>query len=355
MKNIIRKAKKIIRLASWYSYYWFDRICCYPKQHEVLKTDLDIENNLREQLAGAETNIPIILYACFEKEYDDPYLIHFAQNNSKNIIIFINNTNKKKLGVSRISSNHIWVNRQNYMRDIGAYRLGINALYNLAIAKANEVILINDSIYILRKDMYEFFRAMDNSEVLCHSFSTNPHRHVRSYLFRINSNLIEQINIYLDSLPITRSRFAAVIHGEIGMSKHVLLRQEINLWKYRKINDLSKYIPEPDITEILQEEKLQNQISGILTKMLAENTNIKRTNNTLFDPYEISSTSSGFTPDIIKKEVFDKNLATEDKIIRVIQSSDIPIHIKPNIIRDILILKKHRGIKYRIKKAIGEI
>jgi hypothetical protein len=58
---------------------------------------------------------------------------------------------------------------------------------------------------------------------------------------------------------------------------------------------------------------------------------------------------------VIKREVYEKGLASKEKVFSVIENSELPDSAKTELLKQILISKRHFGIANRFKLAIGEI
>ena len=112
------------------------------------------------------------------------------------------------------------------------------------------------------------------------------------------------------------------------MSKNVLLQYKIVLWVY---------------SGVFKSRKFPNKNEEIYIK------------NFLKDPYELSSSSYTYQPDVIKREVFEKGLAAKEQVFFLVENSDLPQGAKREILKTILISKRYFGIKNRLKLAIGEI
>jgi hypothetical protein len=302
---------------------------CLPSENSVK----EIDNKLSTLLANAideKKFEKVIIFATYEKELSDEYIKYFLSMVNHSLTVIINNTIKHEFGVERKDESVIWVNRPNFGRDIASYKLGVRSVLRSNCNHIKDLSLINDSLYILKSKFFDFFTIEFSDDVLAHSYSTLPRPHARSYLMRVKPKLLDRIDAYLETIPFSKSRYNAVINGEVGISKNVLLQYKIVLWAY----------------------------SGVFKKMFSEVKDIEEKvfiENFLKDPYELSSTSSLFQPNVIKREVYEKGLASKEKVFSVIENSELPDSAKTELLKQILISKRHFGIANRFKLAIGEI
>lgn len=347
--------KNTIKNILWYIYYLWDMVKCLRKRNTTRTIDAQLASEIVEHLKKIGACDTIIIFACYEKQRNDIYFKHFVEKNTGKVIIFINNTNIERYAVEAIGDGNVWVNRPNFMRDIGAYKVGVTAIHMLQSKALQQVVLINDSVYILRDELYNFLNYNGGTDVLGHSYSTTPYPHVRSYFLVIKSSIVSDLYHYLNRLPVTRSRYAAVIHGEVGMSKWVFLKSSISLLKHYHNYRVEKDRSDLKIIDIVDVFKNTFLTDKLLFELYENLKPITRLNNALSDPYRIESTSSSYCPDLIKREVFEKSLATEAKIMNIIQAADLPVDLKNLILRNILIVKKPKNMVTKIKMMIGEI
>lgn len=347
--------KKIIRNIAWYSYYLYDRMKCLPSENSVK----EIDNKLSTLLANAideKKFEKVIIFATYEKEPSDEYIKYFLSKVDHSLTVIINNTIKHEFGVERKDESVIWVNRPNFGRDIASYKLGIRSVLRSKCHPIKDLSLINDSLYILKSKFFDFFTIEFSDDVLAHSYSTLPRPHARSYLMRVKPKLLDRLDAYLETIPFSKSRYNAVINGEIGMSKNVLLKYKIGLWAYSGIfKDVYSGTEIRDL-DVYSSDYISNKYMPKVTKTLENDIKEKIfIGNFLKDPYELSSTSSMFQPNVIKREVYEKGLASKEKVFSAIENSELPDSAKTELLKKILISKRHFGIKNQLKLAIGEI
>jgi hypothetical protein len=319
--------KIIIRNVVWYFYYLYDRIKCQPSKNSARAIDDRLSNQIEIEIAQARPQ-KVIIFAAYEKERDDDYIEYFISMVEHSLVIIINNTSNHEYGVEKKNRSVIWVNRPNFGRDIAAYKLGIRSVVSAKCKHIKDLSLINDSLYILKSSFFDFFTIEFSEDVLVHSYSSVPRPHARSYLIRLKPKVLDSLGTYLETIPFAKSRYNAIINGEIGMSKNVLLQYKIVLWVY---------------SGVFKSKKFPNKNEEIYIK------------NFLKDPYELSSSSYTYQPDIIKREVFEKGLAAKEQVFFSVENSDLPQGAKREILKTILTSKRYFGIKNRLKLAIGEI
>lgn len=347
--------KKIIRNIVWHFYYLYDRIKCWPNKNSVEAIDNRLSKQITFEIAQAAPE-KIIIFATYEKARTDDYIEYFLSMIESSLVIIINNTSSKAYEVEKQNKSVIWVNRPNFGRDISSYKLGIRSAVRVKNKQIKDLALINDSLYILKSKFFEFFNIEFSEDILAHSYSTVPRPHARSYLIRLKPKVLESLDAYLDSIPFAKSRYNAVINGELGMSKNVLLKYKLGLWAYSGIFKRMYSGTEVRDLDIYGSIHLSNKFISNLNESLASD--IKEEimlENFLKDPYEISSASSMYQPDVIKREVFEKKLASKEQVFFSIENSDLPSGAKTELLKQILITKRHLSIKNRLKLAIGEI
>lgn len=347
--------KKIIRNVLWYFYYIYDRIKCMPIKNSVI----EIDNRLSIQLAdkiNQQKCEKVIVFATYEKEPDDEYLKYFISMVDQSLVIIINNTNKHEYGVKKKNGFVLWVDRPNFGRDISSYKLGIRSVLRAKCNQIKDISLLNDSLYILKSKFFNFFEIEFSEDVLAHSYSTVPRPHARSYLMRLKPKVLESLETYLETIPFGKSRYNAVINGEVGMSKNTLLNYKIGLWAYTAVFKGMYSETEVQDLDVYGSNYISNTFILHPKETLVRDIREKiRIENILKDPYEISSSSLMHHPDVIKREVFEKGLASKERVFFSIENSDLPDGAKIELLKQILISKRHLGIKNRFKLAIGEI
>jgi len=342
--------KKLIRNIIWYCYYVYDSFKCTPHKGKVKRIDNEIAENVSKCIARRKPK-KIIIFAAYGKKPDDEYISFFLQGVGHALTIVINNTEENKCGVEYFGESLIWVNRPNFGRDIAAYKLGIHSVVKSELKSIEDLALVNDSSFILKESFFNFFKDNFPEDVLAHSYSQTPFPHVRSYLLRIKQPLLDELNSYLMNFPMTKSRYNAVINGEIGISKAVFMKYKIGLWAYsgifngelknNKINSLDLFT--------------SNDFSIIVNFKNDQSISRASIRNFLNDPYQLSRNSFPYIPDVIKREVFEKRLATKEMVYFVIENSELTMSLKRKALTDILISKRHLGIKNILKMRIGEI
>lgn len=347
--------KKLIRNVAWYFYYLYDRTRCLPKKNSVEAIDNRLSRQITLEIEQAAPE-KVIIFATYEKARDDRYIDYFLSMVENSLVIIINNTSNNEYDVEKQNRSVIWVNRPNFGRDISSYKLGIRSVVSSKCKTIKDVSLINDSLYILKSRFFGFFTIDFPEDVFAHSFSTAPRPHARSYIMRLKPKVLKRLDTYLGSIPFAKSRYNAVTNGEIGMSKNVLLKYKIGLWAYSGI--FKRLFSPNEVREI--DVYGSNYISNayisepneLLVSDIKERLNIE---NFLTDPYELSSGSIMYSPDVIKREIFEKGLATKAQVFFSVENSDLPEDAQNHILKQILITKRHFGIKNRLKLAIGEI
>ena len=347
--------KKIIRNIAWYSYYLYDRVKCLPSKNSVKEIDNKLATLLANEIDEKKFE-KVIIFATYEKELSDEYIKYFLPMVDHSLTVIINNTIKHEFGVESKDGSVIWVNRPNFGRDIASYKLGVRSVLRSQRNHIKDLTLINDSLYILKSKFFDFFTIEFSDDVLAHSYSTLPRPHARSYLIRLKPKVLDSLDAYLETIPFAKSRYNAVINGEIGMNKNVLLQYKIGLWAYSGIfKEISSREESRDL-DVYSSAYISNKYMPKATKTLEKDIKEKVfIDNFLRDPYELSSTSSMFQPNVIKREVYEKGLASKEKVFSAIENSELPDSAKKELLKQILISKRHFGIKNRLKLAIGEI
>jgi hypothetical protein len=151
----------------------------------------------------------------------------------------------------------------------------------------------------------------------------------------------------LQKIPPTKSRYAAIKMGELGMSKYVFL------------NHICGVLPIPD--GVCEHNSLAYRAEAIKEKIGSieniKNIAIKKLHfhNESLDPYEMKNASTYFIPAIIKREVYEKRLAAREQCLFWIKSSEIPEHMQDEITREILLNTRPRSFLNLLKRKIGEI
>jgi hypothetical protein len=300
-----------------------------------------------EKLQDIDLSESVVILATYNKSPESPYINYLLSKLGGQSIIAINNTNDEHFNTKIIKDNIIWVDRPNYLRDIGAYRLGLKAICLNQKIKPNKIILMNDSYYILREEFFDQIAQAFDGDVVAHSFSTKPMPHFRSYFLSIKPVIFAALNEYLNKIPPTKSRYCAIKFGELGMSQNIFL------------NHVSRILPIGDhfneknkLAYVYHLSKLQIALSEVPNKIALKRLHY---DNESLDPYNLKEASDCFIPAIIKREVYEKGLASMGQCLFWIKLSDIPEHIHQDIIKDILINTRIPSIANRFKRMIGEI
>lgn len=348
--------KKIIRNILWRLYYYYDRLKFKKHQAHISNIDSEISLDVSRRISNLGVK-RIVLFATYKKNINHDYLKYFFDKIKSAHIIVLNNCERNEYGVEFSNEKLTWVNRPNFGRDIGAYKVGLSCILNARNLKLEDITFLNDSIFLLNDEIFQFFDAEFDADILGHSFSNSPTPHLRSYLFRVKLPLIQPIWDYLNKLPLTRSRYAAVIHGELGLSQNVFLKYDIQLWKLiasNKNENFDELIYAKDV--LLENPMLIGHLNEkTLRDIFNQMARYIRMNDLLLDPYQLELSSSNFVPDVLKREVFDKNLASATKIKSVVLLSQLPVEVQPKVLEEILLSKFNRTFIYKVKAKIGEI
>lgn len=339
--------KSIIKALLWKLYYYIDYVKCRPHFSKVIKADDALCSEMVEMLESINLSGSVVIIATYNKSSRSSYINYLISKLKYGVVVVVNNSDSQTYNSEIIEENVIWVDRPNYLRDIGAYRLAVKAISQLKNAKLNRIVLMNDSFYVLREDFFKHISQPFEEDVIAHSFSENPTPHFRSYWLSLKPNLISALNGYLQQIPPTTSRYAAIKMGELGMSRYVFLNYVCNV------------LP---IADSACDRNSVAYMADIIDKKYDSNQSVKtmaikklRYHNESLDPYETAKASDYFIPAIIKREIYEKGLANKVQCLFWINSSDIPDHIHNDIAREVLINKRPRNLANSFKIKIGEI
>lgn len=341
--------KRFIRGLLWKAYYYFDFVNCLPHFSKVRQVDNALSSEIIRKLQHLKFVGSVVVIATYNQSSQSRYINYLISKLNTQLVIVVNNTDSGYYKSEIVRENVIWVDRPNYLRDIGAYRLAVKAICQLQITGLERVILMNDSIYVLREDFFKHILQPFEEDVVSHSFSENPAPHLRSYLLSIRSTLLSSLDEYLQKIPPTKSRYAAINMGELGMSQHVFLN---HICRHLPLVD---NIPNHNLHAygFMVEANDQKIASNKFIRNIAIN-KLHYYNESL-DPYEMKKASNYFIPAIIKRELYEKGLATREQCLFWIKSSDIPEGMHNEIICNILLNKRQRSFVNLLKRKIGEI
>jgi len=318
--------KTLLLRLLWFSYFCYDYLSCIPSFKRIRDIDSKLSIKLSNYLRANKTKTNIVIFACYEKDLKDDYINYFISKLKDCQLIIINNSNENKPSISEVGKRVVWINRPNFSRDIGAYRLGISACKRSKLKPSDTITLTNDSFFVLKDSFFDFLVSPLQSEVIGHSFSSSPEPHIRSYCLRFNPKILDKLAIYLARIKPLRSRYSAIIQGEIGMSKNVLLKRDFRI----------RLLHSP--VESIKKQRINNTSGDFI-----------------LDPYEISQTTTTYMPEIIKREVVEKGLAKSKLVASMVSQSSLPNNVKNSILHRMLIDKTKKNLAYRFKRFIGEI
>lgn len=348
--------KKIIKHILWRLYYYYDLMKFQKHQAYINNIDSEISLDVSRRISKLDTK-RILLFATYKKNINHRYLKYIFDKIKLAHIIVLNNCETNEYGVEFSDEKLTWVNRPNFGRDIGAYKVGLSCILNAKNLKLEDVTFLNDSIFLMNDEIFQFFDTDFDADILGHSFSNSPTPHIRSYLFRVKLPLIQPIWDYLNKLPLTRSRYAAIMHGELGLSQNVLLKYDIKLWKLIPSSKKENFDELKYAIDVFKEypvllRSINEKTSRGVFNQIAQSI---KTRDSLLDPYQLELSSSKFVPDVLKREVLDKNLASEAKLNRVVLSSQLPIEVQAKVLAEIFLPKYNQTFIYKVKSKIGEI
>lgn len=339
--------KSIIRELLWKTYYYIDYLKCRPHFSEVMQVDDALCSEMVERLQHINFLGSAVIVATYNKSRWSKYINYLISKLNDRPVIVVNNSSAGCYKLEIIGDDVIWVDRPNYLRDIGAYRLAVKALCQLQNAGLNRIVLMNDSFYVLREDFFTHISQSFEEDVVSHSFSEIPTPHFRSYWLSLKPKLLPALNEYLQKIPLTRSRYAAIKMGELGMSRYVFLNYVCNVLPITDSTcDRNSIAYMADVSD---KEYVSNQpVKTMVIKKL-------HYHNESLDPYEMKKASNFFMPAIIKREVYEKGLASKVNCLFWIKSSDIPEYVHNEIAGEVLINRRPRTLANYIKTKIGEI
>ena len=340
--------KSIIRELVWKAYYYIDYLKCRPHFSEVMQVDDALCSEMVERLQNINCIGSALIIATHNKLRQSNYINYLISKLNDRPVIVVNNTSTGHYKSEMIGDNVVWVDRPNYLRDIGAYRLAVKAICQLQNEELNRVVLMNDSFYVLREDFFKHISHPFEEDVVSHSFSEYPTPHFRSYWLSLKPKLLPALNEYLQKIPLTRSRYAAIRMGELGMSRCVFLNYVCNVLPIADRVCEQNSVAYSNILR-LDEARVWSQpcFTTAINKLHYHNESL--------DPYEMSKASESFVPAIIKREVYEKGLANKVQCLFWIKSSDIPERMHNEIAKEVLINTRPRTFINLFKRNIGEI
>jgi len=339
--------KSLIIELLWKAYYYFDYLNCLPHFSEVRQVDDTLCTEIFNKLHSINFDRSIVILATFNKSNQSQYINYLLSKLKDQPVIVVNNNSFGIYKSEIINENVIWVDRPNYLRDIGAYRLAISAICRFQNTRLGRVILMNDSFYVLREDFFQHISKTFEEDVVSHSFSEKPVPHFRSYWLSLKPTLLPALDRYLQKIPPTKSRYAAIKLGELGMSQYIFSNYICNVFPV--IESVCEHNLFAYMAEIIKDNisSLENIKTIAINKLHYRNESL--------DPYEMKKASDYFIPSIIKREVYEKGLATREQCLFWIKSSEIPEHMRNEIAREVLINTRQQSLVNIFKRKIGEI
>lgn len=358
MRSTIKTITRLIRSTAWWFYYAYDYIRCAPSFKRTNENDQQVVNIINDELGELLTNTDkIIIYATYLKNFKDPYLTQALEKLPQDaIVIFINNGPIVSDKLIKLSERHFWVNRTNVGRDICAYSVGLTAIDSVKENENWDITLINDSVFLLENEAYDFFHGDLSVDVLSHTVSEHPRPHQRSYMLRFNNTVRKDLSKYLATVPRVQSRYSAIHFGELGMSLKVFRRynQGTFVSKFASNNFTPLRLTISDAQSFLKMGIAETD-QHIIEKFITESETWAFYSALANDVYELQHAPINFKPFILKRELYEKGLVTKATLLKVISASTLSERAKQHVVDSCTVSKRLGTFSERIKKSIGEI
>jgi len=170
----------------------------------------------------------IVLFAMYQKDVFRRDVINLLKTLKENNIYVIGvNTQKiKKDSIGEIDKYFdVYINRYNYGRDFGSYKLGFQKIIfqKLANRDFDRVLMINDSVFYSSKNLNFFVNEMLGSEFEVAGATENfdVQHHLGSFCIKMDKKIIDnkKFKKFWNSYVVNDVRPNIIKKGELGLSK----------------------------------------------------------------------------------------------------------------------------------------
>jgi hypothetical protein len=201
---------------------------------------------LKKKLDGQ----PVVMMILWEKgkvRSDVERLLRAAR--AKGAYILVVNTAKLAPTVIESDLFDTYIERFNYGRDFGSYKSGILHLQNTyGLENVSRLIVLNDSVYYLDKELDQFLDTMINAEreVLGATENFEVHRHIGSFAFSVGNQVLKSKHFlkYWKRYRLTDLRVKVIKKGEMKLTK-VLLKSVFSENEFEilySVKNVSEYL-----------------------------------------------------------------------------------------------------------------
>lgn len=326
------------------------------------KVDIKLSKQLSNYLKKNNTK-NVVIFASFEKRVDDPYIKYISKNIDKNIfqILIINNSNKKNFKLIH-NQEFLYINRPNFGRDFGAYKLAINSISDPKL-NIDNLILLNDTVFYVNEELIKNLFSYINlkyykGQYLEHTKDTEIN-HFRSYFLKFCgfSNEHQDIISFFKDYKLSNSRVSTIKYGELFLSKKVLNFKEIELQNF--------FLSEEFLSSNLYKKliKIYKSKKNIFQNTKASNNDYKSIgdlyNNKvklfLPSPYNIINQVIFETLIFIKKELYFRNVINSEDLISFITSTNLDKSLKSYVFNLIYLHQNKNKFMNKLKLFLGEL
>lgn len=235
---------------------------------------LDRIKNPRKKKVVVEASYnggPIMLMALYEKgviRNDTQALLHAA----KSLGVYVIGVNTKRLDWqdSYAALLDCYIERDNFGRDFGSYKLGFDHVYSKGWDKeCPRLLMINDSVFFSSKHCRSFLESLFNSsvEVLGATENHEIEHHLGSFCIAISGKVLrsEKLKSYWRDYKNSDIRPEVIERGEMGLSKCLksVVGRDGGFRAFYDVAFVAQYIDEhPDIVVKLDRLSRKSKLTG---------------------------------------------------------------------------------------------
>ncbi|AXF76365.1 hypothetical protein LU604_08915 [Erwinia tracheiphila] len=214
MKGIVRYFYNLAMKIFFYSYYAFLSVCDDIKTKKI--------HNVVHKAEFSEGKVMLLaLYEKNELRRDTIELLKEAK--SQGIYIVAVNTLRLSAENYQPELIDVYIERDNFGRDFGSYKTGMNYIYQNKIAeKCQRLLIINDSVFFSKRGLKRFISQLYNTEteVLGATENREISHHLGSFCISVTGNLIrkDKFRDFWENYKLSNVRPFVIKRGEFKLS-----------------------------------------------------------------------------------------------------------------------------------------
>ncbi|WP_312240065.1 rhamnan synthesis F family protein [Pantoea sp.] len=215
MKGLVRNFYNFTFKASLFSYYWM--LSCREKRKTKAYQDIVIS----EPFAGGN----VIVMALYEKtKLRDDTIALLEEARKKNIFVIAVNTLKLTKENYRPDLTNVYIERDNFGRDFGSYKVGMQYLFREKIADTcKRLLIINDSVFFSKKGLSKFLDDLFGTDIDVLGATENREisHHLGSFCISVSGEITRHAKFekYWNDYKPSNVRPLVIKRGEFTLSK----------------------------------------------------------------------------------------------------------------------------------------